>query len=78
LEYRADSDPTLLGWSRYCFNGLEKVNQYVSPHPVYLSLGKNSKSRQATYRGLFQCELDFDVINDQAITQNQPLGNSRF
>jgi hypothetical protein len=29
---------------------------------------------------LFQSELDNDVINDirQAITQNQPLGNSRF
>ena len=57
-----------------------KANQYVSPHPVYLSLGKDSKSRQATYRGLFQSELDFDAINDirQALTQNQPLGNSRF
>ncbi|MEK8017174.1 MAG: hypothetical protein VSS75_009920 [Candidatus Parabeggiatoa sp.] len=57
-----------------------KANQYVSPHPVYLSLGKDSKSRQAAYRGLFQSELDFDAINDirQALTQNQPLGNSRF
>jgi len=29
---------------------------------------------------LFQCELDFDVINNirQVLTQNQPLGNSRF
>jgi putative transposase len=44
---------------------------------IHLSLGKDSKSRQAAYRGLFQSELDFDVINDirQAITQNQPLGN---
>jgi len=59
---------------------LGKANQYVSKHPVYLSLGKDSKSRQAAYRGLFQSELDFDVINDirQAITQKQSLGNSRF
>ncbi len=35
-------------------------------------LGKDSKSRQTAYRGLFQSELDFDVINDirQALTHN--------
>jgi len=73
-------EPTLYRWSSYCFNGLFDANQYVSPHPVYLSLGKDSKSRQAAYRDLFQSELDNDVINDirQALTQNQPLGNSRF
>jgi len=73
-------EPASYRWSSYHFNGLGEANQYVSPHPVYLSLGKDSKSRQAAYRGLFQSELDFDVINDirQAITQNQPLGNSRF
>jgi putative transposase len=64
---------------QYRFNGLGKANQSVSPHPVYLS-AKILSSRQAAYRGLFQFELDFDIINDrrQAITQNQPLGNSRF
>ncbi len=73
-------EPALYQWSSYRFNSLGEANQYVSPHPVYLSLGKDSKSRQAAYRGLFQSELDFDVINDirQAITQNQPLGNSHF
>jgi len=72
-------EPALYRWSSYHFNGLFDVNQYVSPHSVYLSLGKDSKSRQAAYRGLFQSKLDNDIINDirQAITQNQPLGNSR-
>jgi hypothetical protein len=47
-------------------------------HPTWL--GKDSKSRQAAYKDLFQSELDFDVINNirQALTQNQPLGNSCF
>jgi putative transposase len=47
---------------------------------VYLSLGKNSKSRQMAYRSLFQAELNIDAISDirQALTQNQPLGNSHF
>jgi len=73
-------EPALYRWSSYRFNGLGKANQYISPHPVYMSLGKNLKSRQAAYRGLFQSELDKNVTNDirQALTQNQPLGNSRF
>ena len=72
-------EPALYRWSRYRFNALGKANQYVSPHSVYLSLGKDSKSMQAVYRGLFQSELDNDIINDirQVITENQPLGNSR-
>jgi putative transposase len=45
-----------------------------------MSLGENSKSRQAAYRGLFRSELDNDAVNDilQALSQTQPLGNSRF
>jgi len=73
-------EPALYRWSSYRFNGLGETNQYVSPHPVYMSLGENSKSRQTAYRNLFQAELDIDAISDirQALTQNQPLGNSRF
>jgi len=73
-------EPARYRWSRYRFNGLGEANQYLSPHPVYMSLGENSKSRQTAYRSLFQSELDNDAINDirQAFTQNQPLGNSRF
>ncbi|MCK5716251.1 MAG: hypothetical protein KAH77_02095 [Thiomargarita sp.] len=70
-------DPALYRWSSYRFNGLGEANQYVSPHSVYLSLGKNSKSRQSAYRNLFRTELDTDAIQ-QALTQNQPLGNSHF
>ena len=37
------------------------------PYPaecLYL-LGKDSKYRQAAYKGLFQSEFDFDVINNR-------------
>jgi putative transposase len=70
----------LYRWSSYRFNGLGEADQYVLPHPVYLSLGKNSKSRQTAYRNLFRAELDTDALCDirQALTQNQPLGNSHF
>ncbi|RKZ42708.1 MAG: transposase [Gammaproteobacteria bacterium] len=73
-------EPALYRWSSYRFNALGKANQYVSPHSVYLSLGKNSKSRQIAYRSLFQSELDTNAFSDirLAITQSQPLGNSHF
>jgi len=56
-------EPALYRWSSYRFNALGKANQYVSPHSVYLSLGKNTNA--------------FSDIR-LAITQSQPLGNSHF
>ncbi len=74
-------------WFRYCFSvriwrGGERLqaNPYLSPHPLYLALGKDDKTRQAAYRSLFRAELDNEAISDirLALRQNQPLGNSRF
>ena len=56
------------------------MNRYLSPHPLYLALGSEAKTRQASYRALFRPELDEEAISDLplAINQNQPLGNTRF
>ncbi len=73
-------DPAHYRWTSYRHNALGQANQYLSPHPLYLALGKNGKKRQATYRNLFRSELDNEAISDirLALNQNQPLGNSRF
>jgi len=73
-------EPALYRFRSYRFKGLFRANQYVSPHPVYVSLGKNSKSRQTAYRNGFRAEFDTEALSDirQALTQNQPLGNSPF
>ncbi len=79
---RADmaDDPARYRWSSYRHNALGQSNPLVSAHPVYVALGVDAKTRQAAYRSLFRPELDNEAISDirLALSQNQPLGNSRF
>jgi putative transposase len=42
-------DPAHYRWTRYRHNALGRANPYLSPHPLYLALGKNDKTRQAAY-----------------------------
>ena len=48
--------------------------------PLYLSLGRSDKARQAAYRALFRAQLDRVALDDIRLTlhQSQPLGNARF
>ena len=73
-------DPAHYRWTSYRQNALGQANSYLSPHPLYLSLGRGDKSRQAAYRRLLRAELDIEAIDDirLAFNQNQPLGDSRF
>ena len=52
----------------------------ITPHVLYLSLGRTDKERQEVYRALFRAELDGEAIDDirLALNQNQPIGNERF
>lgn len=79
---RADrvDDPVHYPWSSYRHNALGEPNQYLSPHPLYLALGKDEHTRQVVYRSLFRTELNNAAISDirLALNQNQSLGNSRF
>ena len=53
-------DPAHYRWSSYRHNALGQPNRYLVPHPLYLGLGKDDRTRQAAYRGLFRAELDQD------------------
>ncbi|CAK0763256.1 transposase [Gammaproteobacteria bacterium] len=79
---RADmvEDPAHYRWTSYRYNALGQANPYLTPHPLYVSLGEDDTTRHAAYRSLFRSELDNEAISDirLAISQNQPLGNSRF
>jgi len=52
----------------------------ISPHALYLALGRTAAARLEAYRALFRAHLDESAIDDirLALNQNQPLGNSRF
>jgi putative transposase len=73
-------DPADYRWTSYRANALEQADALLSPHMLYLALGRHVASRQAAYRALFRTQLDRAAIDDirLALNQSQPLGNTRF
>ena len=73
-------DPAHYRWTSYRANALGQVDPRLTPHPVYLGLGRTVRERQAAYRALFRSQLEHAAIDDirLALNQSQPLGNSRF
>ena len=73
-------DPAHYRWSSYRANALGETTPLLSPHSLYATLGVDDASRQAAYSDLFDQVLPDKTITDirLALTQAQPLGNSRF
>lgn len=73
-------DPAHYRWTSYRSNALGQQDPRLTPHPLYLSLGRSDKDRQAAYRALFRAQLDRAAVDDirLALHQSQPLGNERF
>ena len=57
-------DPAHYRWTSYRANGIGQVDAPLTPHPLYLTLGKTDKARQATYRALFRAQRDRAAIDD--------------
>jgi putative transposase len=74
------SDPACYRWSSYGANALGRADARLTPHPLYWSLGRNARDRQAAYRSLFQSQLQAAAVHEirLALRQSQPLGNDRF
>ncbi len=73
-------DPAHYRWTSYRANALGQADDLLTPHPLFLSLGRSEKERQSAYRDLFRAHLDTAAVDDirLALNQNQPLGNERF
>ncbi|PKO34184.1 MAG: transposase [Betaproteobacteria bacterium HGW-Betaproteobacteria-7] len=72
--------PAEYRWSSYRANAQGEASPLISPHPLYLSLGRDDEERRAAYRELFRYELEsgaVDAIRD-ATNGNFALGDSRF
>ncbi len=67
-------------WSSYHANALGAVDDLITPHAVYKSLGSAAAVRQAAYRQLFDSAVDpDDVAAIRAhVNQGRVLGSSRF
>ena len=73
-------DPAHYRWTSYRSNGLGQPDARLTPHSLYLALGRSDQDRQAAYRSLLRAHLDRAAIDDirLALNQSQPLGNARF
>jgi putative transposase len=55
-------DPADYSWSSYQCNGLGKKTDLLTPHFLFLALGKDEKERMLSYRGLFQHRVEGKLL----------------
>ena len=67
-------------WSSYAANAQGQPDALISPHPLDLQLGHDSRQRQAAYRELFRVHLDSDAIHAvrSALNEELVLGREDF
>lgn len=79
---RADmvKHPSEYPWSSYRANALGQPDPLVTPHEMYLRLGKDEGTRQARYRDLFNGQVDELnlVAIREAVNKASVLGSERF
>jgi|TARA_B110000902_G_C14247097_1_gene564694 putative transposase len=73
-------DPADYHWSSYQINGLGKVSDLCTPHPIYLALHSNAIQRQAHYRALFTSHVEGQLLADIRVNSNKgmAIGNEPF
>ena len=63
-------------WSSYHTNGLNKADNLITPHLLYLSLGKD---RQKSYRALFRLSEGAEFCDIRAASRGSwALGSKEF
>ena len=67
-------------WSSYRANGLGQADSRLTPHPLFLALGRDDAARRAAYRSLFRPQLDAEAAAGirEALQLGMPVGNDRF
>ncbi len=72
--------PAYYRWSSYRYNGQGKEDDLITPHNLYILLGKRKVSRLEAYKALFKTHLEQDILTDlrAAWQTGTPLGNDYF
>ncbi len=67
-------------WSSYQFNAVGKPIVLISPHYLYLRLGKTPAQRQKYYHGLFRGHMSDNTLEEIRAATNKSwiLGDPRF
>lgn len=67
-------------WSSHRGNAMNGRDRLLTPHPLYLALGRDRAERQRRYAALFErpvASADLDALRE-ATARCRPLGNDRF
>jgi REP-associated tyrosine transposase len=72
--------PAHYRWSSYRHNAQAKDDPLITPHALYVALGRTRATRANAYRALFASALDADALTDirDAWQSGTPLGKDRF
>lgn len=67
-------------WTSYAVNTAGHADKVVTPHALYLALGRNPDARRKAYRELFRQSLAPEKVHDirATVQTGTPLGNDRF
>ncbi len=74
------SRPEEYVWSSYHYNGLQKQDDLITPHTLYLQLGRTYEERQQAYLALFKTALGPAIVTEirSCLQSGMPLGDERF
>ncbi|KRW66618.1 transposase [Pseudomonas sp. TTU2014-105ASC] len=80
VRARMVEHPAEYRWSSYRTNAQGEASELIEPHEVFLALGSEPVSRQASYRELFRHELEPGLIDEirRVTNGNFALGSTRF
>ena len=72
--------PGAYRWTSYQVNGKGKRNSLITPHPLYLKLGKSLEDRLIAYCDLFKAHIDEAELKSirETLQSGTPLGNEYF
>ena len=67
-------------WSSYRANGEGRDDKLITPHPLYLALGRTYEQRKEEYRALFKAHVDEAELKKirSSWQTGTPLGNDHF
>ena len=72
--------PEQYPWSSYRFNAHGKTDDLITPHSVYLALGKDKASQQQGYRKFFNRDLEKYQVDEirNALNHELAFGSEQF
>ncbi|HSG11763.1 MAG TPA: transposase [Gammaproteobacteria bacterium] len=73
IRARMVAHPSDYAWSSYRYNGQGASDPVVEPHPLYIQLGREQRSRRQAYRELYTAHIEPGQLHEIRHTVNQEL-----